>query len=191
MSNKLLHAEELARLAGVHKSTVLLAIRRGELRASRTVGRSARIAPEDARSYLRSRERPIPSELEPSGGVVYAGAVTESLEIAQMVKQAVPEGVQFLGDGDVYASLISIGAHAPSVIVVDVDITFLNPLVLIRSLRAATQLKASKIIAVGLRDELFTAARAAGVDHALRKVEGRALTELLGQILNGPTEQPD
>lgn len=186
MSNKLLHAEELAKLAGVHKSTVLLAIRRGELRASRTVGRSARIAPEDARAYLRSREKPIPAELEPSGGVVYAGVVTESLEIANLVKQAVPAGVQFIGDGDVYASLIAVGAHAPQVVVVDVDITFLNPLVLIRALRAATQLKGSKIVTLGLRDELFSAARVAGADHTFRKVEARNLHDLLGQLLNGP-----
>ena len=39
---KLLHAGEVARLAGLHKTTVLQAVRRGEIRASRTVGRSVR-----------------------------------------------------------------------------------------------------------------------------------------------------
>ena len=86
---KLLHAEELARLAGVHKSTVLLAIRRGELRASRTAGRSARIAPEDARAYLRMREKPIPAELEAHGGVARVAVLIDGDDAAPLAAAVV------------------------------------------------------------------------------------------------------
>ena len=183
MAVKLLHAEELARLAGVHKSTVLLAIRRGELRASRTAGRSARIAPEDARSYLRSRSRPVPPDLAASEPAPRVAVVTESQEVLALVRSALPDGAELLG-GDVYAALIAVGAHAPQVVVIDLDLAFMNPTVVIRALRAAPDVRQMKIIAVGLRDEMFTAARAAGADHALVKIDSTHLADLLSLAVN-------
>jgi len=180
---KLLHAEELARLAGVHKSTVLLAIRRGELRASRTAGRSARIAPEDARGYLRLRNKPIPTELEARGGITQVAVLTESPEIVALVRQAMPEGTELLGDADVYSSLISVGSSIPSAVVVDLDVNFLNPIMLLRALRTSTTLRGARFLAVGLREDLFTAARSAGAEVAVVKVDQKGLSETLQRIV--------
>lgn len=183
MIEKLLHAEELARLAGVHKSTVLLAIRRGELRASRTAGRSARIALEDARSYLRSRGRPVPPELDLRGGIPQVAVITESADVVNLARHALPGGVELLGAGEVYSALVAIGAHTPAAVVLDLDLRFMNPAVLIRALRAAPNLRGTRIVAVGLRDELFGAARTAGADGTVIKIDHRSLSEILQRFV--------
>ncbi|MBK8693788.1 MAG: excisionase family DNA-binding protein [Deltaproteobacteria bacterium] len=64
---RLLHAGEVARLAGLHKTTVLQAVRRGEIRASRTVGRSVRIALPDATAFLQSRGIALAEASAPDG----------------------------------------------------------------------------------------------------------------------------
>ncbi len=171
---KLLHAEELARYAGVHKSTVLLAIRRGELRASRTAGRSARIAYEDARTYLRGRNRPVPDEIAATEAPPRVAVITESSEVTSIVRSALPRGIELL-DGDVYSALISVGAWNPQVVIVDLDLAFMNPMVVIRALRAASDLGPMRIVAAGLRDDLFSAARLAGADETLVKIDHKAL----------------
>ena len=186
---KLLHAEELARLAGVHKSTVLLAIRRGELRASRTAGRSARIAPEDARGYLRSRNKPIPVELEARGGITQVAVLTESAEIVALVRQAMPEGTELLGDAGLYGSLIAVGASVPAAVVIDLDMNFMNPVTLLRALRGSPTLRSARFLAVGLRDDLFGAARSAGAEVAVVKVDQKGLSETLQRIVSEAAAQ--
>ena len=179
---KLLHAEELARMAGVHKSTVLLAIRRGELRASRTAGRSARIAPEDARAYLRSRNRVIPPELEARGGTVQVAVLTDNPDVLAVVQQAVPDGSELIGTADLFESLILVGASTPTALVLDLDMVFMNPVALIRALRSAASLRGAHIIAVGLRDDLFGAARTAGASDVIIKIDARTLTDVLHRL---------
>lgn len=181
---KLLHAEELAKLANVHKSTVLLAIRRGELKASRTAGRSARIAPEEARSYLLKRNCPVPPELERRGGLAVVALLSDAPEIVTLVKGAVPEGVELLHEHDYYGALISIGAAAPDVIVIDLDLAFLNAPMIIRALRSSPHLGSARIIAIGLRDEYFAAARAAGADETFIKVDQKGLASSVAKALS-------
>ena len=179
---KLLHAEELARMAGVHKSTILLAIRRGELHASRTVGRSARITPEDARKYLVGKGKDIPPELDLQVNRVSLAVLTESPDVVGVVHRAAPEGVEFVTAGSLYGTLLAIGARAPQVIVVDLDLVFMNPVGLIRSLRSSTALRGAAVIAVGLRDDLFGAARTAGAHDVVVKIDTRSLGDLLRRI---------
>ncbi|MFO0646186.1 MAG: helix-turn-helix domain-containing protein [Polyangiales bacterium] len=179
---KLLHAEELARLAGVHKSTILLAIRRGELHASRTVGRSARIAPEDAKAYLEARGKSVPPELDLDVGRASISVLTESSDVLAMVRHATPHGVEFIGSGGLYGNLIAVGSRLPGILVVDLDMVFMNPVALIRALRSAASLRGAHIIAVGLRDDLFGAARTAGASDVIIKIDARTLTDVLHRL---------
>lgn len=179
---KLLHAEELARMAGVHKSTILLAIRRGELHASRTVGRSARITPEDAKAYLLARGKAVPPELDVQAGRVTLTVLTENPDVLGMVRQALPPGVEVLGAGTLYGALIAVGSRTPGVIVVDLDMVFMNPVALIRALRGSAALRSSYIVAVGLRDDLFGAARTAGASDVVIKIDQRSLSELMHRL---------
>lgn len=181
---KLLHAEELARLANVHKSTVLLAIRRGELKASRTAGRSARIAPEEARSYLLKRRCVVPPELEHRGGLAVVALLSDAPEIVNLVRAAVPAGVELLHEQDFYSAMISIGSAAPDVIVVDLDLAFLNAPMIIRALRSSPHLSGARIIAIGLRDEYFAAARTAGADETYIKVDQKGLAASVAKSLS-------
>ena len=180
---KLLHAEELAKMAGVHKSTVLLAIRRGELRASRTAGRSARIAPEDARAYLRSRNRSIPPELEARGGTVQVAVLTDNTDVLSIVQQSVPEGAELIGTADLFESLILVGASTPTAVVLDLDMVFMNPMVVLRALRTTTNLRNVSVLALGVRDELFGAARAVGADNAVIKIDQKTLSALITKVV--------
>lgn len=182
MTFKLLHAEELARMAGVHKSTILLAIRRGELHASRTVGRSARITPEDARKYLEGKGKDIPPELDLQVNRVSLAVLTESPEVVNVVQRAAPEGVEHLTAASLYSTLLVIGARVPHVIVVDLDLVFMNPVGLIRSLRSSVALRGATVIAVGLRDDLFGAARTAGAHDVVVKIDTRSLGDLLRRL---------
>lgn len=168
---KLLHAEELAKLANVHKSTVLLAIRRGELKASRTAGRSARIAPEEARAYLVKRHCEVPPELEARGGLSVVALLSETAEIVNLVRSAVPNGVALEHELNLYSAMISLGATVPDVIVVDLDLPFLSAPMIIRALRNSPQLSDVRIIAIGLRDEYFAAAKSAGAHETFIKVD--------------------
>lgn len=179
---KLLHAEELARMAGVHKSTILLAIRRGELHASRTVGRSARITPEDARKYLVGKGKDVPPELDLEVNKVTLAVLTESPDVVAVVHKAAPEGVEFVTGGSLYGSLVAVGARSPQVVVVDLDLVFMNPIGLIRSLRASSALRGTAVIALGLRDDLFGAARTAGAHDVVVKIDTRSLGDLLRRI---------
>lgn len=179
---KLLHAEELARMAGVHKSTILLAIRRGELHASRTVGRSARITPEDARKYLVGKGKDVPPELDLEVNKVTLAVLTEAPDVVAVVHKAAPEGVEFVTGGSLYGSLVAVGARSPQVVVVDLDLVFMNPIGLIRSLRASSALRGTAVIALGLRDDLFGAARTAGAHDVVVKIDTRSLGDLLRRI---------
>jgi excisionase family DNA binding protein len=181
---KLLHAEELARLAGVHKSTILQAIRRGDLHASRTVGRSARITPEDAKAYLLARGKLVPDELSNSATLTTIAVLTENAEVHTIVRQAAPAHSDMVGSESLYGSMIAVGARAPAIVIVDLDVVFMNPIALLRSLRAITALRASTLVAVGLRDDLFAAARAAGAAHTVTKIDHTALSNVLRRLSN-------
>ncbi len=179
---KLLHAEELARLAGVHKSTILLAIRRGELHASRTVGRSARIAPEDAKAYLLARGKSVPPELDVDAEHTSLSVLTESPDVLAMVSHATPAGVEIIGAGGLYGTLIAVGSRLPGILVVDLDMVFMNPVALIRALRSSVSLRGAHVIAVGLRDDLFGAARTAGASDVVIKIDTRTLSDVLHRL---------
>ena len=67
-------------------------------------------------------------------------------------------------------------------VVVDLDMLFMNPIALIRSLRASSALRSALVVAVGLREDLFGAARAAGADDVVVKIDTGALGDLLGRV---------
>ena len=178
MSHIFLRAEELARLAGVHKSTVLLAIQRGELRASRTAGRSTRISPEDAGAYLRSRGCPVPPDLEPPI-LLEVAVVSESAEVVETVRGSMPRGAVLSGGDGLYARLVAIGASTPACVVVDLDVLFLNPIELLHVLRANRKLEGVPLLAVSRTDELFRAALSAGATVTLLLGDSKNLADVL------------
>ncbi|MBI5516909.1 MAG: excisionase family DNA-binding protein [Deltaproteobacteria bacterium] len=177
---KLLHAEELARLAGVHKSTVLLAIRRGELNASRTVGRSVRIHPEDAVRYLQARGCAIPPELRSPG--LHVHVVSEDPEVPRWLAKVAPAGVE-VHAGDPYHLLIQVGAEGPPLVVVDLDLASMNPVQVVRALRASPGLGDTRVVAIGAQNDLFWAARSAGAAASVRRDDPEGLKTVLRQLL--------
>jgi excisionase family DNA binding protein len=188
MTVRYLRAEELARFAGVAKSTVLAAIRRGEIPSSRTVGRGTRIPYETARAYLESRGCPIPSELREASATAIA-VITESDDVVARVRTASNAAWTVKGSREAYATLLWIGTHAPRVIVVDLGMSLLHQFEALRALRAQPLLAASRLVATGSTDELLAAALACGAHVAVRAndIDGlsRALAQEVGQEMRG------
>ena len=182
MGTRLLHAGELARLAGVHKSTVLLAVRRGELRASRTVGRSARIAPEDARAYLAARGVIPPADLLPAAAPE-VGVVTDTTDVVGLVLAALPAGARLVGGAHLYGALVDLGAARPRALVLDLDVAFLNPLRVLAAVRAVPHLRAVPVAAVGVSGEYAGAARVVGGAAFFPKVDTGGVARWLAAML--------
>ncbi|MDB4932317.1 MAG: hypothetical protein JWM10_4801 [Myxococcaceae bacterium] len=165
---KLLHAGEVARLAGLHKTTVLQAVRRGEVKASRTVGRSVRIALPDAVAYLQSRgislavTRTAPSE--PNAVVV----LTEQAEVHRRFGEILSSAWRLGPHHGLYEDLLTLGLRPPAAVVVDLDVLGLNPLAIVRALRAHAVLGQLPLLALSQTDAPLAGAVAHGAEVALR-----------------------
>ncbi len=168
---KLLHAGEVARLAGLHKTTVLQAVRRGEIKASRTVGRSVRIALSDAAAFLLSRGISLTlshaAPAEPRALVV----LTEHAEVHRRFGDILPPLWKLVPHRGLYDDLLTVGLHPPAAIVVDLDLLGLNPLAILKSLRAHAVLGIVPIMAVSQFDATLAGALAHGAVIALRASE--------------------
>ncbi len=172
MNTRYLRAEELARFAGVAKSTVLSAIRRGEIPSSRTVGRGTRIAVETARHYLESRGRAVPEELREQRATAIS-VVTENDSLPQRIRAFVSEGWSVSGSPRAYSSLVAIGAESPAMVVVDLALSLLNPFEVIREIRSFGP--STWIVALGGNRALFDAAVAVGASEAIDPSDSDAL----------------
>ena len=168
---KLLHAGEVARLAGLHKTTVLQAVRRGEIKASRTVGRSVRIALPDAAAFLLSRGISLTlshaAPAEPRALVV----LTEHAEVHRRFGENLPPFWKLVPHHGLYDDLLTVGLHPPAAIVVDLDLLGLNPLAILRSLRAHAVLGLVPIMALSQVDAALAGALAHGAVFAFRAAE--------------------
>lgn len=186
MTVRYLRAEELARFAGVAKSTVLAAIRRGEITSSRTVGRGTRISLDAARSYLESRGCPIPGELREARTSTIA-VVTENVETVDAIRKAARSSWTVVGSTEAYATLLWVGAHVPALVVVDLGMSLLHPFEVIRALRTSPALGGSRVVAVGSNPDLLTAARVLGAADAVSLQDLEAVSRTL--IRETPREQ--
>jgi excisionase family DNA binding protein len=178
MTNRYLRAEELARYAGVAKSTVLAAIRRGEIASSRTVGRGTRISVETARAYLESRGCPIPHELREASAWSVA-VLTDDASMVDVVRKACGASWTVAGGPESYATLLWIGAHTPRTVVVDLSMAMINPCEVIRALRAQKALAGCRVVALGGTAEMATAAKAMGADDVATGKDPLALARAI------------
>lgn len=165
---KLLHAGEVARLAGVHKSTVLQAVRRGDLRASRTVGRSVRVALPDAAAFLLARGVSLSEAVDAPAAPRTVALLTEHPEVHQRFGELLPAPWVLVPHQGLYDDLLSAGRFPPAVTVVDLDLLGLNPMAILRSLRAHGVLGRGPILALSQGDTALEAAVAHGAEAALR-----------------------
>lgn len=163
---RLIHAGELARLAGLHKTTVLQAVRRGEIRVSRTVGRSVRIAMADAATFLHTRgivlDEALPAPPEPRR-VVF---VTERADAHRRFADNVPPHWALGAHLGLYDTLLSLGAQVPTAVALDLDLLGINPVHLVQALRADPRLSQVPLFALSHHDPLPDAA-IHGVDAVL------------------------
>ena len=162
------HAAELARLAGLHRSTVLQAVRRGEIRVSRTVGRSVRIAFEDAATFLASRGLSLPVAIAAPVEPRRIQLLTEQPALHRRFQEVVPAGWKLVPHRGLYDDLLTVGARPPAAVVVDLDVLGLNPLALLRALAADAVLGGVPVLAVSGVEAALPAALSHGARVALR-----------------------
>jgi excisionase family DNA binding protein len=177
MSTRYLRAEELARMAGLAKSTVLAAIRRGEIRSSRTLGRGTRIPFDSAREYLTQRGRDVPDELREARASAIA-VITEQSSVTERVRALAQPNWTVNGCG-AYATLLWVGAHAPAWVVVDLEMALMNPFPVVRALAALGPRAPANIVAISTRPEMLAAAQALGATLTLLSHEFDALNRAL------------
>lgn len=179
---KLLHAGEVARLAGLHKTTVLQAVRRGEIKASHTVGGSVRIALPDAAAFLHSRGIAFSvtqaAPAEPRTVVV----LTENAEVHRRFGESLLPSWQLVPFRGLYDDLLTLGLRPPSAIVVDLDLLGLNPIALFRSLRAHPALGLAPIMALSHSTAALAGAVAHGAEVALLASDGARWRTALAAI---------
>jgi excisionase family DNA binding protein len=180
--SRLLHAGEVARLAGVHKTTVLQAVRRGELRASRTVGRSVRIALPDAAAYLLTRGISVTvANAQPAEPRVLV-LLTEHPEVHAAFGELLPGTWRLCPFRGLYDDLLTVAVHGPAAIVVDLDVLGLNPVAILRSLRVHASLSRAAIFALSQDDAALEGALAHGADAALRAADAPGWLVALGGV---------
>ena len=179
---KLLHAGEVARLAGLHKTTVLQAVRRGEIRASRTVGRSVRIALPDAAAFLQSRGISLAVDSVAPAEPRTVAVLTEDPELLHRFGDNLPTRWRLAPHHGLYDDLLTLGLRPPSAIVVDLDLLGLNPLAILRALRAHPVLGLVPVLAVAQGEGALSGALAQGAEVALMASEASLWRSALAAI---------
>lgn len=177
-----MHAGELARLAGLHKTTVLQAVRRGEIRVSRTVGRSVRIALADAAAFLSSRGITLVEELSTPPAPRRLALLTERAEVHHRLAEALSPGWSLGPHQDPYAALLALGAQAPTAVVLDLDLLGINPRALVRALRADPALGAVPLFALSRFESLPPDPSTEGVDAVLHESDLSSLQAALASL---------
>lgn len=167
----LIHAGELARLAGLHKTTVLLAVRRGELKVSRTVGRSVRIAWPEAVAFLEARGVSLAARGEPAPGTRSLVVLSEQTDVHPFFARLLPAPWSLAPRRDLYEDLLSLSVSPPGAIVLDLDLLGLNPLAVLRALRSHPTLGAVPALALSRFEAPLADAEAHGARVALRAAD--------------------
>jgi len=177
-----MHAGELARLAGLHKTTVLQAVRRGEIKVSRTVGRSVRIALADAAAFLGSRGITLADALATPTEPRCVALLTERANLHRRFAEALPHGWCLAPHQDLYDSLLSLGVQCPAALVLDLQMVGLNPSALIRAIRADAALCHVPLLALSRPDVTATDALPSSIDVALDESDDAAWHAALASL---------
>lgn len=137
---------ELAEICSITKHTVLTAIEKGQLRASRTPGGHHRIHFEDARRFLEDHGVPI---TRLAGTVPAVLVVDDDTDLLQLIRTV-------LADQNVVVELASCGYDAgilaaelrPQVIVLDILLPDIDGRVICRQIKANPVTRHVKVLAI-------------------------------------------
>lgn len=130
----LLRPSELARLWGLHPSTVNGWIREGRLPAIRTPGAQYRVREADARAYCKEQGLPVPRGVQhPGGAIVLLGAPSPTQRAIARACKARDASVAAWTN--VLDGLIVIATTPPDVVAIDAGTTSVRALDLVRALR--------------------------------------------------------
>lgn len=130
----LLRPSELARLWGLHPSTVNGWIREGRLPAIQTPGAQYRVREADARAYCKEHGLPVPRDVQhPGGAIVLLGAPSPTQRAIARACKARDASVAAWTN--VLDGLLVVAATPPDVLAVDAETTSVRALDLVRALR--------------------------------------------------------
>ncbi|MCI0571701.1 MAG: response regulator [Myxococcaceae bacterium] len=180
--DRLYTTHDISHLLQVDPSTVSKWIDRGILLAFRTPGGHRRVRAADLRSFLISHEMPVPEEL---GGDVVRLMLLDGekllLELTRKAFKAVASSVDLHTTSSAVEALLQVVDLKPHGLVVDLGLTELDALELVRRLKAHKPLESVKLVTMTSRHtpEAVEASLKAGAVACLPKpLDPGALLEL-------------
>lgn len=191
MAIRLLGTVEIAKLLGLHQTTIINWIDDGKLKSFKTLGGHRKVAAEELVAFLRQNAMPVPAELTATAGgkrifIVDDEPAIQKLFARRLAKaDATYEIHTFTRSVD---ALLEIGQSPPDLIIVDIFIPDMDGYQLCRQIRDNPLTGKIPIIAISGKPvpEIENQARAAGADEFYGKTDDFAeLIEKVRKVLAG------
>ena len=182
---RFLTTHQIAGLLGVSERTVANWIDRGHLEAFRTPGGHRRVAPKDRRTFLHTRDIPVPEELSEE---IHLLIVEDDPVVAETLKGYLTglEHVTIATIGDGVSALIHIGDRKPKVVLLDILMPGMDGLEVCKKIHANKELAEVRVIFVtGYTDiDAETVKRETGaIDVLFKPVRGDVLRETVAKAI--------
>lgn len=185
MAVRLLGTVEIAKLVGLHQTTIINWIDDGKLTSFKTLGGHRKVTAEELVAFLRRNGMPVPAELRKLASGKRIVIVDDEAAVLKILARrlakadATYEIRTFTSSVD---ALLEIGSANPDLIIVDIFIPDMDGYQLCRQIRANPRTNSMAIIAISGQPapETGKKARAAGADDFYAKTDDFA--ELLQKI---------
>ncbi len=146
--------QDAAKLLGVSLRTIQLWVENGSLRAWKTPGGHRRVLKESVqamldRQHLPSQPRAVAVPARPAALSILV--VEDNLALCKLYQATfkswgLPIDLKIVHDG--FAALVAIGAHAPDILITDIDMPGMDGIMMLRKLREEHACDDSEIIVV-------------------------------------------
>lgn len=188
MTNVDYGTQDVAKLCGVYRSTVIRWIESQKIKGLRTPGGHYRVTQESLKEFLRRYQYQSPSEIEPSLPKVLV--VDDDSDVLEMVctalKRELGPHAHFEGFDSGYQALVHVGKEAPDVAIVDVFMAKVDGYELCEAIRKSDGGEGVQLIMMTGKDspEFRERAKALSAICVIKPLDLRSLVDRVGDLLH-------